>query len=385
MSDHKLNAYNINDLREIAIKRTPKFLFEFLDRGSEDEVALRNNRAVFERIRLMPRMLCDVSVRNQEITLFGQKQKMPIAVAPTGITGLLWHEGEIAAAKAAKAAGIPFALATSSPTSLEQVAEQVGGRLWFQLYMWADRKLSYGVVERAKAAGYEALIVTVDGPVYPNREYNHHNGFTVSKPFSFNRKTIGNALARPRWLWSVVARYLLTTGIPKRANFPKELQQSILTKPSLAQNASLTWDDIRVLRKMWPGKLMVKGILHPQDAVKAADCGADAVILSNHGGRILDATMAPIEVLPQVADAVGKRMTIIVDSGFRRGSDVVKALALGAKAVLIGRPMLYGTAVAGEAGAARTIEIFREEIERVMGLIGCRNLDELNADFVRLP
>ena len=139
MSDHKLNAYNINDLREIAIKRTPKFLFEFLDRGSEDEVALRNNRAVFERIRLMPRMLCDVSVRNQEITLFGQKQKMPIAVAPTGITGLLWHEGEIAAAKAAKAAGIPFALATSSPTSLEQVAEQVGGRLWFQLYMWAQK------------------------------------------------------------------------------------------------------------------------------------------------------------------------------------------------------------------------------------------------------
>ena len=181
-------------------------------------------------------------------------------------------------------------------------------------------------------------------------------------------------------------RYMLTTGMPRRANFPDELKRaSILSKSSTSRNDSLTWDDLKTLREMWPGKLMVKGILHPQDAVLAADCGADAVIISNHGGRSLDSTMAPIEVLPEVVNTVGKRIAVIVDSGFRRGSDVVKALALGAKAVLIGRATLYGTAVAGQDGAALAIEIFRQEIDRVMALIGCSSVAELNRDYLKLP
>ena len=379
----RLEAYNISDLREIALKRIPKFLFEFLDRGVEDEVALRNNRAAFERIKLKSRTLVDVSGRSQETTLFGNKQSLPIAIAPTGSAGLMWHEGELALASAARQAGIPFALSISSITPMEKIAEQAGGRLWFQLNIWADRSKSHQVVKRAMAAGFEGLIVTVDQAAQANREYNKRNGFSSS---FFNRKNIIDVMMHPRWLLGVFMRYMMTTGMPCRANFPDEMKRlSILTKSPSSRNDSLTWNDLKTLREMWPGKLMVKGILHPQDAVLAADCGVDAVIVSNHGGRSYDSAMAPIEVLPKVVDAVGKRIAVIVDSGFRRGSDVVKALALGANAVLIGRSTLYGTAVAGQDGAALAIEIFRQEINRVMGQIGCRSIAELNRDYLELP
>lgn len=386
MKDKTLGAYNIFDLREIAQRRLPKGIFEFVDRGSEDEVALRNNRAAFGRIKLKPRTLVDVSGRSQEITLFGHKHKMPIAIAPTGTAGLMWYHGEIELARAAAAAGIPFTLATGSMTAMETVAEQAGGRLWFQLYMWPDRSLSHKLVERAKAAGYEALVVTVDGAVSGNREYNLRNGFTI--PFSFSRRNVTDVLTHPRWLLGVLTHYLLTTGMPRYENYPSEMRNRITAQPmgrSMMKNDSLNWDDLRALRKMWPHALIVKGILHPQDAVLAADCGADAVIVSNHGGRNLDSSMAPIEVLPEVVDAAGKRITVMIDSGFRRGSDVVKALALGARAVLIGRPTLYGTAAGGEAGAARAIAIFREEIDRVLALLGCQSVAELGHDYLVLP
>jgi len=383
MAKDNLGAYNIFDLRDMALKRTPRMLFEFVDRGSEDEVALRNNRAAFERIKLNPRTLVDVSGRTQEITLFGNKQTMPIAIAPTGAAGLLWPEGELALARAAKEAGIPFTLATNSITPMEKIAAEAGGRLWFQLYMWANRSMSHQLVKRAWGAGFEGLLVTVDTVVAPNREYNPHNGYTV--PFTFNTRNVTDVLTHPRWLVNVFLRYMLTTGMPRRANLPDELRtQTIVGKASSLRNDSLNWDDLKALRDLWPGKLMVKGILNPKDAVRAADCGADAVIVSNHGGRNLDSSRAPIEVLPEVVSAVGDRVTVIVDSGFRRGSDVIKGLALGAKAVLIGRSTLYGTAVAGQAGAARAIDIFREEIDRMMALIGCRSVAEINSDYVRL-
>jgi L-lactate dehydrogenase (cytochrome)/(S)-mandelate dehydrogenase len=383
MADDTLGCYNINDLREIAVRRVPVGLFEFVDRGTEDEVALRNNRAVFEGIKLKPRTLVDVSGRSQEIMLFGEKYRMPIAIAPTGTAGLLWHEGEIALARAAAAAGIPFTLATGSMTAMEKVAEEAGGKLWFQLYMWPDRSLSHKLVERAKAAGYEALIVTVDSAVSPNREYNLRNGFTI--PFTFTRWNVSDVLRHPRWMLGVLARYYFTTGMPRYENYPSELKAKITARPmgrSQMKNDSLNWDDLRTLRKMWPGKLMVKGILHPGDAKLAAECGADGVIVSNHGGRNLDSSMAPIEVLPEVMDAVGSRLTVIVDSGFRRGSDVVKALCLGAHAVFIGRATLYGVAAHGEAGARRAIGILREEIDRVMALIGARSIEELGPEFL---
>jgi isopentenyl diphosphate isomerase/L-lactate dehydrogenase-like FMN-dependent dehydrogenase len=381
MSDKTLGAYNIEDLRTIARRRVPKGVFEFCDRGSEDEVALRNNREAFGRIKLHPRALVDVSKRSQAITLFGKEQKMPIAIAPTGTAGLMWHEGELELARAAAKAGIPFTLATGSMTAMEKIVDQAGGQLWFQLYMWPDRAMSHALVERARVAGYEALVVTVDGVMSGNREYNLRNGFTI--PFTYTRRNVVDVMMHPRWMFGVLARYMLTTGMPRYENYPIELKNKITAAPmgkAMMRNDSLTWDDLRVLRKLWPHKLIVKGILHPQDAIQAVECGADAVIVSNHGGRNFDSTPAPIDMLEPVVDAVGKRTVVMVDSGFRRGTDVVKALALGAQLVLVGRATLYGTAVGGEAGAARAIAIYREEIDRTLAQVGCTGIAQLNRD-----
>lgn len=386
MKDDTLGFYSTHDLRAAAKRRLPKGLFEFMDRGNDDEVAMRDNRTELERIKLAPRVLVDVRKRSQKISLFSKPQQMPVIVAPTGSAGLAWHEGEIALARAAKAYGIPFTLALGSMTSLERVAAEAGGTLWFQFYMWPDRALSHKVIARAKDAGYEALVFTVDTPVAPGREYNLRNGMTI--PFKFTGRNVADVLCHPRWLFGVWLRYMLTTGTPCYQNFPPETQTRITALPmgrSTALNAGITWDDVRELRKLWPGKLIVKGIQHPRDAVLAADAGADAVVLSNHGGRVLDAAPAPITTLPQVVDAVGKRITVIVDSGFRRGSDVVKALALGANAVMLGRAPLHGVASAGEAGAMRALQIYRDEIDRVLALVGVTDVAQLAREHVILP
>ena len=381
------DALNVHDMRELAKKRLPKWMFEFVDRGTEDEVALRNNRAAFERIKLKTHVLVDVSRRNQEIELFGKKHGMPLGIAPTGPAGMLWFQGELELARAAKAANIPFTLATGSQTSMEDVARLVGGTLWFQLYMWSDVKMSHILVERAKNAGFEALVVTVDGPVGTNREYNIRNGYTV--PFRYTRKNTSAVLAHPGWLFGVIMKYWMNGGMPTRANYPEGMTEKfthVSTAERKTKNDSLAWTDLKVLRDMWPGKLIVKGILTPQDAELAIANGADGILVSNHGGRNFDSSMAPIEVLPSIVDAVGHKTTVIVDSGFRRGSDVVKALAIGAKLVMVGRATLWGTTVGGEAGAARTINFYREEISRTMAYLGCTRIDQLNRDFLeRVP
>jgi isopentenyl diphosphate isomerase/L-lactate dehydrogenase-like FMN-dependent dehydrogenase len=382
MSNRKVQeALNNFDLRLMARDRLPKWMFEFVDRGTEDEVALRNNRAAFERIKLKTQVLVDVSERKLDIELFGNKHKLPIGIAPTGPAGMLWYKGELELARAAKAAGIPFTLATGSQTSMEEVARVVGGTLWFQLYMWSDVKMSHTLVERAKNAGFEALVVTVDGPVNTNREYNTRNGYTV--PFSYNRRNTAAVLARPGWFFQVLMRYWLTTGMPRRENYPTDMKER-LTHVSAAErktkNDSLSWQDLQVLREMWPGKLLVKGVLTAKDAELAIANGADGVIVSNHGGRNFDSSMAPIEALPAIVDAVGHKTTVIVDSGFRRGSDVVKALAIGAKLVMVGRTTLWGTTVGGQAGAARAIQFYKEEISRTMAYLGCNHVSELSRD-----
>jgi len=295
---------------------------------------------------------------------------------------MLWYQGELELARAAKAAGIPFTLATGSITSMEKIASEVGGTLWMQLYMFPERSMSLELVKRAADAGFEALLVTVDTAVSGNREYNHRNGFSV--PFSYNRRNTLDVLAHPRWLFGVIARYLVNGGMPRHENYPAEYSKKIgsgFGGPG-RRNDSLTWDDLKLLREHWPGKLVAKGILHPEDAEIAIASGADGVVVSNHGGRCLDATMAPIDALPAVVAAVGNRGTVMVDSGFRRGSDVVKALALGAKTVLVGRSTLYGTAAAGAAGAARAIDIYRDEISRVMALCGCTSIEQLSGELL---
>ena len=378
-----MEALNIAELREIAKRRLPKGVFEFVDRGTEDEVSLQENAAALDRIRFKPRTLVDVSQRSQAVTLLGKRHEMPIAIAPTGSAGLTWFEGEIALARAATKAGIPFTLATGSMTAMEKVAAEAGGTLWMQLYMWPDRSLSHKLVERARAAGFEGLVVTVDSPVPPSREYNLHNGFTL--PFSLTHKNAIDLLSHPRWLATVLGRYLITTGMPRYQNYPTEMKQKITALPmgrSMALNDTLTWDDLRELRRLWPHRLIAKGVLTAQDAVLAAECGADAVVVSNHGGRVVDGTRAPIDIVPEVVDALRGRAEVIVDSGFRRGSHVVKALALGANAVFIGRATLYGTAVGGEAGATRAITLLKQEIDRTLALVGCPDVARLDASYL---
>lgn len=381
------SAYNIYDLRELARKRLPRAFFEFLDRGTEDEVAVRNNRAAFESIKLSPHVLVDVSKRTQETNLFGKPQKMPIGIGPTGVAGLLWHDGEVALARAAAKAGIPFSLAMTSVASLEEIAEKAGGRLWYQFYMFAERRLSHSMIQRAKEAGFEAIVLTVDGAVSPNREYNQRNGYIA--PFKFTTRNVVDVLSHPRWMLGTLGRYIMAGGMPEFKNYPEEIREKVTSRKierrSILNNQSLCWEDVKELRRIWPHALIVKGIMRADDARKAVSLGADAVLISNHGGRNLDSAQAPIQVLPEVVDAVGKTAAVLVDSGVRRGSDVVKALALGASAVMIGRSTLYGIAASGQSGAERALTIYRTEIDRVMGLLGCVSVAELNREILKLP
>jgi isopentenyl diphosphate isomerase/L-lactate dehydrogenase-like FMN-dependent dehydrogenase len=376
-----VEAYNIADLREHARRVLPRGLFEFVDRGTEDEHGLAANRAAFERIRFRPNVLVDVSKRSAATTLFGQPSTMPVVVAPTGAAGLLWLDGEIEVARAARKAGVPFTLSTASIVSMERVAAEAGGRLWFQLYMWPDPEMSYRLVDRVQAAGYEALMVTVDTVATPNREYNPRNGFSL--PMRISRRNAIDVAMHPRWFLNVFARYLMRSGIPMLENYPEELRVKLTADPKrkggLPKNDSLDWDDLRDLRRRWKGPLMIKGILHPDDAARAVDCGVDAVIVSNHGGRNLDAASPTIDALPAIVDRVGGRCDVMLDSGVRRGSDVAKAVALGAKAVMVGRAPLYGVAAAGETGAGQALHFLHDELLRVMGFLGCTSIDELGA------
>ena len=381
---HSINhAYSISDFREIAKRKLPKGLFEFIDRGNDDEIAMQENIEALARIKLVSRVLTDVSKRNLSIELLGKQQALPFAIGPTGSAGLTWFEGEIALAKAAAKLGIPFTLATGSMTAMERVVSEAGGTLWFQLYLWPDRSLSHQLVRRASAAGYDALVFTVDTPVAPGREYNLRNGFVI--PFQFTRHNVIDVLKHPGWLLGVIGKYLSHSGLPKYANFPEHMQTKITALPmgrSMATNESMSWEDLKELRKIWPRKLIVKGIQHPEDAKLAIHYGADAIVVSNHGGRVLDSSPATIEILPRIVEHVNQQATILIDGGFRRGSDIIKALALGADAVLLGRAPLYGTASAGQTGAERVLGLYKNEIDRVLGLIGCQDVNDLNPSYL---
>lgn len=384
MSFDPKRIHNIADLREAARAILPRGLFEFVDRGTENERALQRNRAAIDRLAFLPRVLVDVAARTCATTFFGQTSKLPLAIAPTGAAGLLWLDGEVAIARAAARAGVPFTLSTASIISMERVAAEAGGNLWFQLYMWPQRSMSLQLVERARAAGYNTLLVTVDSAVSPNREYNKKNGFSL--PMRISRANAWDVATHPRWLCNVFLRYLLRSGIPMLENYPEEMRHKLTEDArahrGLPRNDSLRWDDFRDLRKRWTGPLLVKGILHPDDAVLAADNGADGIVISNHGGRNLDGASAPLAVLPEIVDRVARRITVMVDSGFDRGSDIVKALALGAHGAFIGRAPLWGVAAGGEAGAVRALEIFSDEIDRVFALIGVCNVSELTRSLL---
>lgn len=392
MADLSRKALNIEDLRRMARRRLTKALFEFCDRGSEDEVAMRHNRAALDAVKLMPRVLRDTSGRDASIDLFGRRQPLPLLIGPTGPAGFVWYRGETQLARAAAAHGIPFTLASTSNTDMERVIEQGGGNQWFQLYVWREAEAAFETVRRAHDAGFEALVLTVDSPVYNNREWDTRNGLVF--PPKINLRTAVDAVRHPRWTFGTAGRYVLDEGrlpafsnihIPESYRAKKTTYASASSENFLNRNDSLDWDWLRRLRDAWPRKLLVKGILHPEDAVMAVEAGADGIFVSNHAGNTNDTAVVPIDALPAIVDAVGNRTTIIVDSGFRRGSDVLKGLALGADAVAIGRATLYGVAAAGEAGATRALDILRAEILRTMAVTGLKDLASIGRDHVRLP
>jgi isopentenyl diphosphate isomerase/L-lactate dehydrogenase-like FMN-dependent dehydrogenase len=363
-------ALNIDDLRKTARRRLPRVVFDYLEGGSEDHVTVKANREIFDTIRFAPRTLVDVSQRTQKVTIFGRVYETPIGIAPMGAAGLFWHEGDIVLARAARSANIPFVLSTHSFVPLERLAWEAGGPPWFQLYMPRERECAEKMVRRARDAGCEALVLTTDVPVGANREYNQRNGFSL--PPRFRPHNVIDGLLHPAWLVSVFARAWLSRAKPMR-----------LPEWSTRRD-HMSWNDFAWLRDAWPGKLFVKGVLAVEDAQLAAEYGADGIFVSNHGGRQLDGLPSPMEVLPQIAAAVGDRLTLMVDGGFRRGSDIVKALALGADMVFIGRAAMYGAAAGGEAGVRRALQLLRSEVDRVLALLGCSSIGELGPHYLRM-
>ncbi|WP_395335412.1 alpha-hydroxy acid oxidase [Novosphingobium sp. BL-8H] len=375
-------AHNIAQLRALAHRRLPRAIWEFMERGTEDDLLIGRNVAALQSLHMTPRALRDVSTRSAEVTLFGRRQPLPLVIAPTGIADLMWHHGERAIASAAAAAGIPFTQTTSSTTSFADIAKVATAGHWMQMYLWERRDLSWQVVDAARANGADVLVLTVDTPVWPLREFNRRAG--MSNPIRPNARLVGDFLRRPRWLAGVMGRYMLAGGLPQFANYPAEVGGKVTGKVArVANSASVDWKDVDELRRRWPGKLVVKGLLHPEDARRAVDHGVDGIAVSNHGGRNFDSAPPAIHALAAIVDAVAGRATVLFDSGVRRGADVLKAIALGADAVMIGRATLYGCAAGGEEGAAHALSLLAQEIDVAMAMLGITRLEELDRTFLQ--
>jgi L-lactate dehydrogenase (cytochrome) len=369
-------ALTIYDLREIAKRRTPQAPFDYTDGGADTESSLTRARAAYEKLEFQPRILRDVKDVDLSVQMLGKKMSMPVGIAPTGFTRMMQTEGEYAGACAASDAGIPYTLSTMGTRSIEAVAKAAPtGRNWFQLYMWKDRDRSMALVDRARAAGFDTLVLTVDVPVAGARLRDVRNGMTI--PPSLTSKTILNAIPRPAWWIN-----FLTTDPLKFASLDSwngtvaELLDSMF-------DPTVTYEDLKWIRGQWQGNLVVKGIQNIDDAMMSVAAGADAIILSNHGGRQLDRAPVPLHLLPEVVKAIGDKAEVHVDTGIMHGADVVAAIASGAKFTWIGRAYLYGLMAGGKPGVDRTLEILRTQIIRTMKLLGARTVVELNPDHVR--
>lgn len=363
---------NAADYRAAARRRLPKGLFEYIDRGTEDEVALRRLRQSLDAVTLRPSVLAGVAAADPGAMVLGRRHGAPLAVAPTALAGIVARDGEIALACAASATGIPFCVSTQSVTPVEAIRRGApDARLWFQLYIWKDRAATDTLVGRAADAGCDTLVVTVDTPRAPKREYNAVNGFSV--PFRPGWRNLLDIAMHPAWALSVLLPQLVRDGIPSYGHYPPDFRRNVLDARAaerLGLDPGLSWRDLDHLRRIWQGRLVVKGVLCPADAERALECGADAVVVSAHGARNFDALPTPASVLPSVTAAVGGRMSVLADSGVMRGSDVLRYLALGADAVLLGRLPLWGLAIGGERGARRILALLIDEITTGMGFLG---------------
>lgn len=376
-------ALNNEDLRQLARRKMPRGLFDFVDRGAEDERTLAGNAEAIRQAWLRPRVGVDVSQRDLSTTIFGVKLAMPVAVAVTGLGGLLHYDGECALARAAAAAGVPFTIGSSNFTAQARLKPILGDLLWRQIYPPKDHGLIDHHIAVAKESGVRVLQVTLDSPVVGKREYMQRSGWG---PGIMHWGTYREMLGSPHWLLGTLARYMLHGGLPELADWPEAHRKfwgGPHTYGGTAQD--FTWEQFKALRRKWDGVLVAKGLSTAEDAWIALDCGADGVIVSNHGGRSLDGCIPSFRALPEVVDAVAGKIPVIVDGGFTRGPDVVKGLAAGASLVMVGRATLHGLAAGGEAGAARSLAIFREEIDRALALIGCRSPGELTRNHIVLP
>lgn len=370
---------NVEDLRQLARRKLPRALFDYVDRGSYDEISYHANSDDLKKIRFRQRVLVDATNRVLETTMLGEKVSMPVALAPTGLTGLLYGDGEMVAARVAEEKGVPFCLSTMAICSIEDIRSAIKGPFWFQLYVFRDRGFSEQVIARARDAGCTALFVTVDLPMRGQRHADLKNGLVVPP-----RLTLRNAfdvMTKPSWAMSVLMGKRKTFG-----NLEAYLKQSSALASGQWANdnydQTLSWDDVAWMRKVWPGKLVLKGILDAEDAKKAASLGVDATVVSNHGGRQLDGAPSTIAALPRIADAAGDRIEILFDGGVRSGQDVLKALAHGARGCLIGRAYLYGLAALGGDGVCKALSMIEQELKVSMSLTGVRDVKDVSRDIL---
>ncbi|WP_224392035.1 alpha-hydroxy acid oxidase [Pseudonocardia sp. ICBG1293] len=370
-------ASSIGDLRLLARRRAPRAVFDYTDGAAEDEVSLRRAREVWASVEFTPTVLTDVSRVDTGSDVLGGRSSLPFALAPTGFTRMMHTEGERAVAAVAARAGIPYALSTMGSTTIEGVAEAGrGGRHWFQLYLWRDRSVAHELVSRARESGYDTLMLTVDTPVGGNRRRDVRNGLSI--PPALSLRTVVDGARHPRWWFDLLTTEPLTfESLAAGGGSPYEVINRVF-------DPKLTLDDVAWLRAEWPGKLVVKGVQSVTDARRVADAGADGVLLSNHGGRQLDRAPVPAELVEPVVQELGDDAEVLVDTGITHGGDVVAAVALGARAALVGRAYLYGLMAGGEAGVARAVEILRAEVERTMQLLGVTRVDDLRPEHARL-
>jgi L-lactate dehydrogenase (cytochrome) len=375
---------NIEDLRAMARRRVPKALFEYVDGGSYDELTLRANRADLDAIRLRQRVMVDTSTRDLSTTMLGEKVAMPVAIAPTGLTGLIHGDGEILAARAAEAAGLKFCLSTLSICTIEDVASAVNRPIWYQLYVFKDRGFARAMIERASAVGCTTMFLTVDLPYRGQRHADIKNGLTV--PPRLTLRNCWDIATKPNWAMSVLMGKRKSFGnLDSYLGSQPGYAPSVLKTGSWAtsnSDQSLNWRDLDWIRERWTGKLVLKGILDAEDAKRAAEEGVDGIVVSNHGGRQLDGAAGSISALPYIADAVGDRLEVLFDGGVRSGHDVFKALANGARGCLIGRAYLYGLAAMGEAGVAAALEVIRESFDNAMILTGTTAVNQITREKI---
>ena len=372
---------SVDDLRLLAKRRLPGGVFDYFDGAAEDELTKAENSSAFSKIELRPRVLVDVSKIDTTTTIMGQPVPFPIALSPTGFTRIAHPQGELAVARVAGAVNLPYTLSTLGTRSIEEVAQVATGPLWYQLYVWKDRGLSRELVERARDNGYKAIMLTVDTPVFGRRERDVRRGFTL--PPKIGLETFVDGILHPKWTWDFVRSEPITfSAVAGRKSVDGSTAVTLSDYVNSQFDPTLSWNDLEWIREVSGLPLMLKGIQSVEDAKRAAELGVDAIALSNHGGRQYDGAPAPVALLPRVVDAVGNSIEVLVDGGVRRGSDVVKACALGARAVMFGRPYLYGLGAGGELGVRWAIDHITSGVTRTMGLIGETSIRNLSAGVV---